>query len=313
MNIAAADLNLLVALEALLEERSVTRASRRIGLSQPAMSAALRRLRLLFRDPLFTRVAGGIEPTPRVLEIAVPVRAGLAQLRRALEGDSVFDASTSNRTFRLAMTDYAEWLLLPGLQAVLDRDAPGIRLQVRRLDRLFEPPEAELRSGAIDLAIGFFPDARSMQQGTLTETLVEERNVVITRNSFRGRMTLDAFTSARHAAIIYRPEPWGAVDQELAARSRRRQLRLAAPHFRTVLDVVAQSDLIACVPELLAKRHQRSLGLKLHELPFPMPPFVTRVVWHQHATEDQALLWLQGRVREIAGSGLARVTVPASR
>ena len=211
MNIAATDLNLLVAFEALLEEHSVSRAAARVGLSQPAMSSALGRLRGLFSDKLFVRTGRGVDPTPRALELAGPVRAGLEQLRRALEGEAQFDPSSSTRTFRLAMTDYAEWLLLAPLMQSLDRNAPGIQLHVRRLDRLFQTPDAELRAGVIDLAIGFFGDARTMQEGALAETLFEEENVVISRRGRKGAMTLDAFTAARHAAIIYRSEPWGLI------------------------------------------------------------------------------------------------------
>lgn len=301
MNTSVADLNLLVAFDALIEERSVTRAARRIGLSQPAMSAALARLRALFEDPLFRRTARGIEPTPRALQLAAPVRAGLAQFRRALEGDSAFEPRGSERTFRLAMTDYAEWLLLGSLMAALDREAPGVQLQVRRLDRLFTVPESDLRTGAVDLAVGFFQDLRSLQEGTLEVTLFEERNVVIARKGRRGCMRLDAFAEARHAAIIYRPEPWGLIDQELAARGKRRMLRLAAPHFLTVLEAVAASDLVAVVPERLARRYETALRLRVRPVPFPMPVFHTRMAWHQQTSDDAGHSWLRQKVIEAAG------------
>ena len=304
MNIAATDLNLLVTFEALLEECSVSRAAVRVGLSQPAISAALRRLRALFGDELFVRSGRGVQPTPRALELGEPVRAGLAQFRRALGGEAAFEPSTSGRTFRLAMTDYAEWLLLASLMRQLDSKAPGIHLQVRRLDGLFQTPDAELRAGAIDLAIGFFGDTRTLQQGILAETLLEEENLVISRRGRKGAMTLEAFTAARHAAIIYRPEPWGLIDQELAARGHRRKLCLAVPHFQTVVAVVAASDLIACVPQRLAHHFRREIGLKVVRMPFPMPPFHTRMVWHRHAADDPALRWLQSELRLAAGARL---------
>ncbi len=302
MNISAIDLNLLVTFEALLEEHSVTRAAARVGLSQPAMSSALGRLRGLFDDPLFVRTGRGIEPTARALELAVPVRAGLQHLRRAFEGEAAFDASSSTRSFRLAMTDYAEWLLLGPLMKRLDRRAPEVRLHVRRLDRLFQTPDLELRSGSIDLAIGFFGDSRAMQEGMLSETLTEEENVVISRKGARQHrsMTLEAFTAARHAAIIYRPEPWGLIDQELAARGARRRLALAVPHFHTVMAAVAESDLIACVPRRLAELYRTQLGLRVAAVPFTMPPFQTRMVWHRQSGNDPALLWLQSELRAVA-------------
>ena len=302
MNIAAADLNLLVAFDALLEERSVTRAARRIGLSQPAMSAALARLRALLEDPLFLRTGRGIEPTARALELAGPVRAGLEQLRRALEGEAAFEPGTSERAFRLAMTDYAEWLLLGPLMGALGREAPGVQLQLRRLDRLFSVPEGDLRSGAIDLAVGFFGDARTLQEGTLEQSLFEEQERRRIRKGRGGRLSLEAFAAARHAAIIYRPEPWGLIDQELAARGKRRRLRLAAPHFLTVIEAVAASDLIAVVPERLARRFRKALRLDVRPVPFPMPAFHTRMAWHQQASDDPAHRWLREQVAGAARS-----------
>ena len=269
------------------------------------MSSALGRLRSLFGDELFVRSGRGVQPTPRALELAAHVRGGLQQLRHALDGEAAFDPSTSGRTFRLAMTDYAEWLLIAPIMRRLDRKAAGIQLQVRRLDRLFQTPDAELRAGAIDLAIGFFGDARTMQEGTLAETLLEEENVVISRRGRKGAMTLEAFTAARHAAIVYRPEPWGLIDQELAARGHRLKLRLAVPHFQTVLAAVAVSDLIACVPRRLARHFGSELGLRTAPVPFPMPPFHTIMVWHRHAAGDPALRWLQSELRLAANANVS--------
>ncbi len=283
----------------------MSRAAARIGLSQPAVSSALGRLRSLFGDELFVRSGRGIQPTPRALELAGPVRSGLEQLRRALAGEAEFNPSSSTRTFRLAMTDYAEWLLLSPLMRRMEGKAPGIQLQVRRLDKLFQTPAAELRAGFIDLAIGFFGDARTMQEGTLTETLLEDENVVISRRGRKGAMTLDAFSEARHAAIIYRPEPWGLIDQELAALGRRRKLALAVPHFQTVIYVVASSDLIACVPRRLANHFSSVVGLRIAPVPFPMPRFHTRMVWHRHTADDPALRWLQSELRQAAAERLS--------
>lgn len=314
MNISSIDLNLLVAFEALLDERSVSRAAARVGLSQPAMSNALARLRGVFGDVLFQRTAGGMRPTPRAEQLRGPVRAGLAQLRRALEGDSGFDPATSVRRFRLAATDYAEWLLIGPLMRELNHRAPGVQIQLRRLDRLFVAPEAALRAGEVDLAIGFFPDARSLESGSISETLLEEENVVIARRGhplFRGALSIEAFASAQHAAVIYRPEPWGLIDTELAARGHRRKLQLAVPHFLTVLRAVSQSDLIACVPERLARELGPLLRLAVKPMPFPLPPFHTRLVRHEHAAEDAALVWLRELIGASAPAARSRTTPAA--
>ncbi|MDX2149779.1 MAG: LysR family transcriptional regulator [Bryobacteraceae bacterium] len=300
MNLQAVDLNLLLALEALLEERNVSRAARRLGLSQPAMSNALARLRGLLDDPLFVRAPGGVAPTPRAERMAGLVRAGLDQFRRALDGGQDFNPKNSTRTFRIALSDHAEWLLAPKLMGFSLEDAPGIRVQLKRLDALFVLPEGDLRTGAIDLAIGFFPDARSVDEMTRLETLAEEQHVVVMRrgHTLAGRpLTLAEYAAAPHAAVIYKPEPWGLIDQELAARGLRRNLRLASPHFLTVMHTVAGTDLIATVPESLASALASRLRLEVQDCPLPLPVFATRVAWHAQVQSDPAIGWLLSLLR----------------
>lgn len=297
MNIEALDLNLLLAFDALYEERNVSRAARRVGLSQPAMSNALARLRAALGDPLFERTGRGIRPSPRAERIGPAVRSGIAQLRRALQPDTRFDPRSSNRLFRLALSDYAEHRILPPLLAALAEEAPSIRLQVRRLDALFAVPEADLRHGAIDLAIGFFPDARSLEEGTASEDLFAEENVVVFRRGHplsRGTLTIERYAEAAHAAVIFRSDPWGLIDQELAARGLRRRLQYASPHFLTVCEALAQTDLIATLPAALGRRLR---GLVTRPVPLPLPVFTTRVVWRDH--NDESLVWLRTHLRQI--------------
>src|ERR1051326_5333442 len=181
MNISAVNLNLLLAFEALLEERNVSRAASRIGLSQPAMSNALARLRQVFGDPLFTRTARGISATARALELAAPVRSGLAQLRNALEVRPHFDPGVSTRSFRVVMTDYAELVFAPPLMRRLEKSAPSVQVVIRRVERIFVPPESELRKGQFDLAVGFFPEASGLDPRTRLQDLFSEDNVCIMR------------------------------------------------------------------------------------------------------------------------------------
>jgi DNA-binding transcriptional LysR family regulator len=162
------------------------------------------------------------------------VRAALAHTRSALSGARGFDPTTTGRTFRLAMNDYSEWRLEALIMKRTCGESSGASLQVRRVDTLFSVPEADLRNGALDTAIGFFPDPRNLREGTLSETLFEEDNVVVGRRghpALRKRLTLERFAELDHAAIIYRPEPWGIIDQELASHGLRRKLRLATPHL----------------------------------------------------------------------------------
>lgn len=298
MNIEALDLNLLLAFDALYEERNVSRAARRVGLSQPAMSNALGRLRAALGDPLFERTGRGIRPTARAERLGPGVRLGIAQLRRALRPDPRFDPRSSNRLFRVALSDYAEWRIVPALVAALAKEAPGVRLQVRRQEALFSVPEADLRHGAVDLAIGFFPDARSLEEGTAAETLIEEQNAVVMRRGHalsRGPLTLERYAEGAHAAVIFRQEPWGLIDQELAVRGLRRRLQYASPHFLAVCEVLLRTDLIATLPVALGKR---VAGLMARPVPLALPTFTTRVVWRDQ--DDEALAWLRERLRMVA-------------
>lgn len=301
MNIASVNLNLLLAFEALFEERSVSAAAVRIGLSQPAMSNALSRLRSLFSDRLFVRTQRGMTPTPRALELAGPVRAGLAQLRGALAERTTFDAATSTRSFRIALTDYAELLLLGPLLRVLQKAAPGVQILVRRLERIFLAPEDSLRDGTLDLAVGFFPEESALEPGTRSQELFAEGNVCMGRRGhplFARRFTLRQFASAKHMAIFYRPDARGFIDDILAGHGLRRRLQAATPHFLALPYAVASSDLLAVVPAGLAARFRKILPIETRKVPLRMPQFHMRLLWHERNTSDPAHQWLRSEIRK---------------
>jgi DNA-binding transcriptional LysR family regulator len=305
VNINSVNLNLLLSFEALLDEQNVSRAATRIGLSQPAMSNALTRLRELFNDPLFIRTSRGMKATSRALELAGPVRDGLAKLRGAFAERPRFDPRVSTRSFRLAMTDYAELSLLPRLLQGVARVGSSNQIVVRRVDRIFQPPEAELRAGSFDAAIGFYPDANSLEPRTRSSNLFAEQNVCIARKGhplLRKRFTLRDFAAAGHVGVFYRDETVGLVDNILAGYGVRRRLVATTPHFLTAVWLVAQSDLIAVVPAGLATRFERPLGLQIHRSPIRLPTLYMRLLWNENSTADPALQWL----RSVIVQSLAR-------
>jgi DNA-binding transcriptional LysR family regulator len=310
MNITGIDLNLLIAFESLLDERHVGRAAHRVGLSQPAFSNAISRLRVRLDDPLFVRTARGMLPTPRAEQLGGPIRSALSILRQTLEAPRSFDPKASAQRFRIGLADDVE-LRLVSLFAHSMRSS-GLQLQTRRLDGIFAIPESDLRNGTLDLAMGYFPDARSLAPSFVMETLSEERNVVIARRghpAFKRKLTLERLMELDHAAVIYRNEPWGLIDNELAARGLRRRLRLALPHCLSVLHAVASSDLVACIQESAANRYGPPLGLVSHREPLGLPPFVLRMVWHFQRNDDPAQKWMraliQREVSPIEGQGSA--------
>jgi DNA-binding transcriptional LysR family regulator len=309
MNVAGLDLNLLLVFEAVLEERNVTRAAARVGLSQPAMSNALARLRVFFKDPLFVRSENAMRLTPRAEQFSGAVRSVLSMLREALEAPRNFDPASSVRRFRVGLTDDLELRLSRCFASGFATG--GLTLQTRRLDGLFLIPETALRHGALDLAIGYFPDARSVSADIVLETIATERNVVVARRghaAFRRKLTVERFASLDHAALIYSNEPSGLIDRELAAKGLSRRLRLALPHVLSVLHAVASSDLIACVPESAASAWRDRLGLVVRPEPLGLPPFVIRMAWHRHSTDSPAHMWL----RRLAGSALRPEPSPES-
>jgi DNA-binding transcriptional LysR family regulator len=298
VNITGIDLNLLIAFESLLDERHVGRAASRVGLSQPAFSNAIARLRVRLDDPLFVRTSQGMLPTPRAEQLGGPIRSALSLLRQTLEAPRSFDPHTSAQRFRIALSDDVELRVAPLLSRAVK--STSLQLQTRRLDGIFVIPESELRKGALDLALGYFPDSRMLAPTFVMETLSEERNVVIARRghpAFKRKLTLERLLQLEHAAMIYRNEPWGLIDNELATRGLRRKLRLALPHTLSVLHAVASSDLVACIQETAARHFGPALGLVSHTEPIGLPPFVLRMVWHRQRSEDPAQQWLRDLVQ----------------
>jgi len=303
MNISGIDLNLLLAFEALVDERHVGRAARRVGLSQPAFSNAIGRLRVRLEDPLFVRTAQGMLPTPRADQLAGPIRAALAQLRQTLEAPHSFDPSVSTHRFRIGLSDDVELRLVSLLaRCMLSGE---LQMQTRRLDWLFTVPESELRNGTLDFAIGYFPDARYLAPGLVMEQLSNENNVVIARRGhsvWKRKLTLHRFTMLDHAAVIYRNQLWGLIDDELAARGLRRRLRLALPHCLSVLHAVASSNLVACIQESVVEEFGKGLNLISCPEPLGLPPFVLRMVWYRQRNNDPAHMWLRNLIATELGA-----------
>jgi len=305
MNLQAIDLNLLVAFEALMDERHVTRAARRVGLSQPAMSNALTRLRRTFDDPLLVRTPSGMTPTPAAQTLIEAVRAALSQLRAALEDKPAFNPAASGRAFHVLTSDYAEIVLLAPLVGKLREQAGGVSIRVHRPPNVFQPPSRTALSDSFDLAIGFFPDALSLDTSVRSEVLFEEDNVCIARAnhpSIKSKISIRQYATAQHAAVFYKSEGPGVIDTILAQKGLTRQLAVLAPHFASVPFIVAESDLIATVPRRLALRFSKALKLQVLAIPFTLPPFRLAMLWHERVDSDPAHAWLRGLVVTTAGS-----------
>jgi DNA-binding transcriptional LysR family regulator len=188
-----------------------------------------------------------------------------------------------------------------------------LQMQTRRLDWLFTVPESELRNGALDLAIGYFRDARQLAPGLVMESISEENNVVVARRGhpmWKGKLTLDRFVRLDHAAVIYRNQLWGLIDNELATKGLRRRLRLALPHCLSVLHAVSTSNLVACIQESVVLAFGTGLNLRSRPEPLGLPPFVLRMVWHRQRDNDSAHVWLRKLLATELGAQKTRLSAP---
>lgn len=298
MNLSGVDVNLLVAFDALVNERSVTRAARRVGLGQPAMSNALARLRALFDDRLLIRSAREMVPTARALELAGPIHRALVEIQHALDATTTFDPARSERTIRLAVTDYVAVVLLPRLLRHLARVAPLIDVETQPLNGSL--PSDDLRSGRLDLAFGNFPQPPSapLRQESLFK---EDFMCVIRRNhpQVPRRLTLPRFTKLAHILVSPRGERSGVVDRLLAERGLRRRVVLVTSHFMVAPIVVARTDLITTLPRRGAEALEDALRLRLVEPPLRLPRFVISMVWHGRTDEEACGRWFREEVRTI--------------
>ena len=302
MNLAAVDLNLLVALHALLSERSVTRAARRIGLSQPATSHALGRLRELLGDPLLVRAGGGMALTPRAEALAGPTRAALDAASQVLAPRGAFDPSAETRPLRLAGADFTQVDILPRLCARLAEEAPGVDVHVHPAS---EDLLGLVQRGEVDVALGPVR-LTGLQQGLEEEPLFEERFVCVVREGHpltRGRLTLERFAAARHAMIAPRGKAGGVVGELLAQHGKTRRVAARVAHFLVAPHVIAATDLVLTLPERVARLYEEQLPLRTLKLPFEVPGFTVSMIWHERSKSDPALVWARGLLREVARPG----------
>jgi DNA-binding transcriptional LysR family regulator len=297
MNLSRIDLNLLVAFDALLSEQSVTRAAQRLGLSQPAMSSALGRLRLLLDDAVLIRTPNRMVPTARAMELVGPVRQILQQIESAFVTPAPFEPSTSTRRFRVATNDYVELVLLPPLLRELSRSAPGVALDVVQLGPDY--PEEMLQTGKLDLAIGF---AHSVPAELHSQILIKDRFICAVRADHPAvgrRLTVRQYAELPHVMVSQRGGITGIVDQALAMHGLERRVAATVPHFLAAPHVVAHSDHIVTLAERVARSFAGFLPLRLIKPPLVLPGFRIAMAWHARAEHDPAQKWLRETLKAV--------------
>ncbi|MEZ5828738.1 MAG: LysR family transcriptional regulator [Hyphomicrobiales bacterium] len=293
-NLSRLDLNLLVAFDALLTERSVTRAANRVGLGQSAMSHNLARLRMLFGDELLTRGADGMRPTPRALALADPVRVTLAQIQSAVLQREAFEPATADRVFRIGLADSIEVAVIPGLMERLQEQAPGVSLRLRSTSRL--SVLEELDSGSLDLGIGVFDHGQThhKRRQLYTDSFLCLFNPE--QLDLKPPISLQDYLRWPHVLTSLADDAHGAVDEALAKHKLRRSIVMTTPGFLAVPFVVRRSQVITTMPSRLARYFSETFGLATSPVPIDLPSFTISLLWHASFDHDPGHIWLRQTV-----------------
>jgi len=296
MNWGAFDLNLLIVFDAVMQERNVTRAGGRIGLSQPAVSHALGRLRYMLKDELFIRTPEGMMPTPRAEQLAEPLRRALNDMQLALEPET-FVPTEASRQFVITLNNYAAVVLAPPLLMGITVGAPGIRLDLRP-SGLRDMPTL-LDRGELDLAIGTFDDVGERFAGA---PLLDDSFVVAMRHDHpaaRRELTPQALAGLSYLEISSSGEDSGFVDDWLGTRGLTRSITHRAPRLSAAA-ILAGTDLAAVLSRRLAEHWVQLYGLSTCQLPFASPIIRTGMLWHRRFDNQPAHLWLRTLIQQTA-------------
>lgn len=304
MNIKDLDLNLLRLFDAVWRARSVSLAAEQLGMSQPAASQGLARLRAVLGDALFERSGSGVRPTPRADRLAQGVQMALATIEEALNASQVFDPQRSARVLRVHLSDIGEARFLPELVLDLQRLAPGMRLEARPVPH--DQIGAALDSGQLDLAIGFLPEVVD----TLQQPLLSDRYVVLMRQGHPvvkrwGQLQKKAGASADATHALLAELEFAAVRTHadtlriLELMHWQHRLRLTVSHFLSLPGIVRSSDLAVLMPRNFAQGFAQAGALAVIEPDLPLRDFTVSMHWSQRFDKDPCLQWLRARVAQL--------------
>ena len=292
MDIRQVDLNLLVIFDAMARHRSVNKAAEHVGLSQPATSAALARLRTIFDDALFVRTGSRMEPTPRSLELAPAIHRVVETITTEILQPADFDPARAERSFTILTPDIGEVAFIPGVLRRLRHEAPDVHLRMLSMPR--DAAAQALESGVAELAVGFFPDLQKagfFQQGLFKTSYA---CIACARNKSVGtRLTMKQYLDARH--VVVRPDGREhMLDRFLQDKGWQRRVTLDLSHFMSLLAILPGSDLVATVPLDIATVLEHHIAVKRIELPFKAPKIDVQQFWHRRMQHDAGNKWLRG-------------------
>jgi DNA-binding transcriptional LysR family regulator len=299
MDTSKFDLNLLLVFEAISREQNVSRAARRLGLSQPAVSGALARLRSIVGDPLFVRTSHGVQPTRRAQQLSEPVETALSIIRSSLRQNSEFQPAQSEITFKLLMTDVGQAIYLNKLLAHVRLIAPGIRFRVLQLSE--SNYIAKLESGGLDLAVGAL---QTVSENIRCRSLFVERFVCLLSKqhpTIHDTLSLEQYLEAEHIVESNMDYAYGKIAHQLSDIGTELKIALRVPQLLPVFFTLGQSDLLATVPSRLADACCQLGGTKQLPLPFELPGLSINLYWHERFHHDPANRWLRKVFIELFG------------
>jgi len=298
MDYRKVDLNLLVILDALLEEGGVNATARRLSMSQPNVSFALAKLRAFFKDDLLVRQANRMKPTPTGERLREPVRRILAMVDAEILRTPTFDPGQSERCFTISTSDIGELTFVPKLLAALSKRAPHTVLRCYSMTPL--ELESAMADGVVDVALGYFPDLDG--PALYRQKLFEHPFVCIVRADHpevTGELTLDQFLSLGHVVVAQEGRSQELFEQTMRQRGLSRQIKLRSPHFMSAPLLIAQSDLITTVPQAVGTTYASLAGLRLLRPPIDIPPIELQQFWHRRVHADPAVRWFRALISEL--------------
>ncbi|HVR53075.1 MAG TPA: LysR family transcriptional regulator [Pseudorhodoferax sp.] len=308
MELSDIDLNLLVLFHQLMAERRVSKVADNLGLTQPAVSNSLAKLRRIFADELFLRTPSGMVPTPFAEQLAGPLGEALGLIHSGLNQRLQFEPASVQRTMTIGMTDIGEIVFLPALIERLGRDAPGIKLNTVRNTAVNLRDDME--SGKVDLAIGLLPQLKA---GFFQRRLFQQRYVCLFRRGHaldKPRVGLADYRAAEHLVIVSAGTGHGTVDELIRKAGLDRTVRLTVPHFVSVGHILQRTALVATVPERLAETLTEPFGLTWRRHPVKLPVATINVFWHAKVHREPANQWLRRVVFELFGQDQATAPEP---
>ncbi|TWW11133.1 LysR family transcriptional regulator [Planctomyces bekefii] len=299
MNLLRLDLNLLAALDVLLEEKNVSRAATRLGVTQPAASSSLKRLRALFQDELLVRAPQGMTRTPRAEQLRPRIRSALLALSASLDPDGPFDPMQAKDIIRIGVNDYASQVVLPLFYGRLRKEAPGIKLVLEPRKNVSSSKE-DLESGQVDLIIGIGRQSE-WPKSLIAKRLFDDPFVTMVRTNHpkvKDSLSLGQFLELEHLVVSPQGHDRGIIDDILEKDNKSRIVALAVPHFSIAARLVAETDLICTIPERIARMYSGLFQFKILTPPLQLHVSNVSLAWHPRSDESPCHRWLRQLIAE---------------